>query len=197
MPDSGVDGGGCLLAMPTATGTPLVPILAAPPACELPTCGGEIPAGVYTYDAVCADDPFAAANTTCPGTGADGGNLLAGQIVFDGCGTMRRQVHLVLGSTVSFPSPCTLACGTVQTSVRMYVPNATCAVANGACRCPINYMTTVTEEGPYTLDGGVLSFFSRADGGARRFDYCVSGNRLTMRELNVSVTELGTVRLTR
>ncbi len=163
----------------------------------MPTCGGAIPAGVYTYSDACADDPLVAARSTCPGPTADGGNLLRGQIVFDGCGFMRRQVALSLNGTVDLTGVCAFGCNTVQTNVRLYVPTATCALTGNACRCTIDYAPTVNEAGPYSLDAGVLTFFGRPDGGARRFHYCVSGSTLTMRELDVTPTELGTSRLVR
>jgi hypothetical protein len=178
MTDAGVDA-----SSPTAGAITFMEV--CPP---FTPCGGDL-TGTWRYDGVCvthAEVEAALTDACATATFISGTGSVDGTVSFDAT-TVMRDGTTSLSIVANIPAACTfsLPCATVvatQIETMAMVDSATCvdaaAPADG-CDCTIMDSEVISESDPYTATGNVFE----NDSTMRRWEYCIDGTDLTLREI--------------
>ena len=153
---------------------------------DFTACGGDL-TGTWRYDGVCVTHAEVEAELqgACPTASfISGTGSIDGTVSFDGTNVMRDSTT-TLSLVANIPMACTmgLACSLVDGVIMgmTMVDSVTCvdAAMGTGCDCTITDTETISENDPYTVTG---TFFENTTT-TRRWDYCVDGMDLTVREI--------------
>ncbi|MFO0604928.1 MAG: hypothetical protein U0324_17230 [Polyangiales bacterium] len=189
LPDAGTLGEPPWVPLDVRTTTSCPPLVA---------CGGAV-AGTWDVAGGCFDLPVPAELMRCPGarvTSATG--RARGRVAF-GPAIAARAAQWEVQAELSIPALCAAVvggCDAIQNAIRGAFPDSAC-VAEGAardCRCAVRQTGSLRDgDGYTTMNNQIVSATLN-----RRWDYCVTGDRLRYRDASTSgAREPGTIELLR
>jgi hypothetical protein len=179
----GMDAGGSDSGAPGDAGT-VGTIMFAETCPGSADCGGDLE-GTWIYEGTCVTTAEAEAILTeaCPEATFEGGaGTISGSISFDGTMATRR-ITSSFTAMGFIPESCTMMFGCLLVGpaieVMASVDDANCVDAAGGCDCEITDNDMIDETVPYTVTGNTYEDTTST----RRWDYCVSGSDLVIREV--------------
>jgi len=189
LPDAGTLGEPPWVPLEVRTTTSCPPLVA---------CGGAV-AGTWDVAGGCFDLPVPAELMRCPGarvtsaTGRARGRVAFGPVI------AARAAQWEVQAELTIPALCAAAvggCDAIQGAIRGAFPDSAC-VAEGAardCRCAVRQTGSLRDgDGYTTMNNQIVSATA-----GRRWDYCVTGDRLRYRDASTSgAREPGTIELLR
>ena len=155
-------------------------------------CGGDVE-GTWDYAEGCVTDPFNEVRATCPSATLENLTVKGQGFVTLNAGEAARNLTLSGSGVLNVPAACVsgTTCNSIAATLSATGATATCADADGGCRCDASLKKVIKESTTYTLSGNTLVT------NGRTYEYCVSGSTLQHRETGSSPTEPGTYKLTR
>ena len=151
---------------------------------ELTPCGGDL-VGAWRYDGVCVTHAEVEAELagSCPSASfISGSGSVDGTVVFDDT-TITRDGTTIISIVVNVPATCTMGAGCTLVAAAIeamaMVDSVTCADAADGCDCTIGDTEIVSDSDPYVVAGNVFENSTSM----RRWEYCVDGTDLTVREV--------------
>jgi len=158
-----------------------------PEMCGLEPCGGD-PVGDWTWDESCMAPPPSAACTDAE-ISVDIA-LTVGTLTLSADGSYATSSEGTITFTESYPSACVAgaACDAYAATLPPPPPSRTCVDgADGACDCEGSVPANSTDSGQWSVAGDVLTLESDV-GDVTEWDFCVSGDVLTMRNAPIRRT---------
>jgi hypothetical protein len=155
-------------------------------------CGGDLE-GTWIYEGTCVTNAEAEAILTeaCPAaTFESGAGTISGSISFDGTMATRR-ITSSFTAMGFIPESCLMDFGCLLVGpaieVMASVDDANCVDAAGGCDCEITDNDTIDDTFPYMVTGNTYEDTMST----RRWDYCVDGANLAVREVMSGRGETG------
>jgi len=147
-------------------------------------CGGDL-VGTWQYGDTCvtiAEAEGALDEACATATFVSGGGTVEGYVSFDGS-MVNRTVTTTVDVNFFVPTACTMGFGCLIVGPAIEsmttLDAVTCTDATGGCDCHIVDSDTVTESAAYTVMSNVFQNSTTT----RRWEYCVDGGTLTVREI--------------
>jgi len=154
-------------------------------------CGGD-PVGDWAIKQMCIGTAMAAASAACPGATQTLSPITAtGTLSFTADGNTTSSAVISFTETAQLPASCYTEanCTTLLAalSADSTVTNAQCNYdADTGCTCSLASTQPTMSSGTYQVQGTTLSITSATNGKTENDGFCVSGNTLTLINVNAS-----------
>ena len=166
-------------------------------------CGGDV-VGTWRVVTACVGGPSQQTISTCsePLTSEIQNATYAGTVTFNSDSSYETNVTVSGNSIVTYPAACLpggLSCEQLNQSLRQApttsdgVKGTGCAViGGGACRCSFSVQSPPHQTlGSYSTSGNTVTI--SINGRSTTTEYCVQGNKLTLKQPETAPTGSGTI----